>query len=86
MTILAIAVAALGAIAAFNRTPDAPSTAETSVTKIRRSTSVVLAIAEAIWTVLDALVFVTGRRVQSVAVGGRSVQPRFGQTASDAGD
>lgn len=85
MTILAIAVAALGAIAAFNRTPEAPATTPGSVEKIRRSTSVVLAIAEAIWTVLDALVFVTGRRVQSVAVGGR-VQPRFGQTASDASD
>jgi hypothetical protein len=89
MTILAIAAAALGALAAFGRTTDAPPPeSNTGVTKIRRATSVVLAISEAIWTVLDALVFVTGRRVQSVTVGTRNggglSRPPFGsQTSSD---
>lgn len=86
MTILALAAAALGALAAFNRSTDAPQAQESNITRIRRSTSLVLALAEALWTVLDALVFVTGRRVQSVTVGGqRSGVPRFGsQVASDS--
>lgn len=88
MTILAIAAAALGALAAFRRTPEGPPPEESGVTKIRRSTSVVLALAEAVWTVLDALVMVTGRRVQSVTVGSRNggggPSPRFGsQVSSD---
>lgn len=90
MTIIALAAAALAAITAFTRTPEgvASTGGDTSLVKIRRSTSVVLALAEGLWTLLDALAFVTGRRVASAA--GRSAPlraPGFGsQAAGDASD
>lgn len=74
LTILSLAAAAAAAIAAFSRTPEgaaAAATADSPVVRIRRSTSVVLALAEALWTVLDALILVTGRRVSPVVAGQR---------------
>lgn len=94
MTIIALAAAALGAVMAFRKTPEGQAAAEgeTTLTRIRRSTSVVLALAEALWTVLDALTMLTGRRVTPVTVGTNGARsgsttlrtPNFGsQTASD---
>lgn len=77
MTIIALAAAALGAVLAFRRTPEgqAATEGETAMTRMRRSTSVVLAVAEALWTILDALTMITGRRVTPVAVGSAKSGP-----------
>ena len=90
-TILALAAAALGAVMAFRRTPEGAAAVadDSTLTKVRRSTSVVLALAEALWTILDALTFITGRRVQPVTGVSRAPttarsSPAFGsQPASD---
>lgn len=91
-TILALAAAALAAVAAFRKTPEGQAATEgdSTMNKVRRSTSVVLALAEALWTILDALTFVTGRRVSPVSGGTVRASasplrtPGFGsQTASD---
>lgn len=60
LTILAIAGAAITAVRAYNRkkTED-PEGTEIVVHQIRQSTSVVLAVANACWAVLDALIFLT---------------------------
>lgn len=93
MTIIALAAAALGAVLAFRKTPEgqAATEGETTLTKVRRSTSVVLAFAEALWTILDALTMITGRRVTPVVAGNGAKSgstslrtPNFGsQPASD---
>lgn len=92
MTIIALAAAALGAVLAFRKTPEgqAATADETTLTKVRRSTSVVLAFAEALWTILDALTMITGRRVAPVTPGNGMKSgstslrtPNFGQAASD---
>lgn len=93
MTVLLLAGAALAALAAFRGSPEGiTATADdTPLVRIRRSTSVVLALSEALWTILDALVLVTGRRVAPVVAGQRSPSalvargtPTFGsQAASD---
>lgn len=74
MTILLLAGAALAALAAFRRSPEGESATanDTKIVAIRRSTSIVLAFAEALWTILDALVLVTGRRVSAVNAAQRS--------------
>jgi hypothetical protein len=92
MTILLLAVAALLAMAAFRRSPEgAFATADdTAIVKVRRSTSVVLALAESTWTILDALTLVTGRRTTPVVAGQRSPgqlvsrgSSPFGRTPAD---
>lgn len=66
MTIISIALAALSAVALYRRHRSATNThgreSTPAIDDIRRSTSVVLAIADAIWTVLDALMFLTKPR------------------------
>lgn len=89
MTILLLAGAALAAVAAFRKTPEGQQATEgeTTMVKVRRSTSVVLALAEAVWTVLDALMFITGRRVTPVNPGGATgpvrIPPFGNQPGSD---
>ncbi len=95
MTILLLAGAALLALAAFRNSPEGvtATAADTTIVKVRRSTSVVLALAEATWTVLDALTLVTGRRVNPVMAAQRSPgtliarggipSPGFGRTPAD---
>lgn len=87
MTVAALAILAIGALKTYNdsRRSD-PVGTDNKIHSIRQSTSVVLAIGEAIWAVLDALMFLTRSR------GGGSPQSQplrppggFGQrVASDA--
>lgn len=78
ITILAIAAAAISAVRSFNRKREAdPAGTEVAVTHIRQSTSVVLAVANAVWAVLDALIFLTrqfggGSSPQTAGNGGKS--------------
>ena len=88
MTILMIAAAAIGAVAAFRKTPEGQEATEgqTALTGVRRSTSVVLAIAEAVWAVLDALSMLTRPRAAATSTTAIPVRtPRgFGtQVSSD---
>ena len=73
----ASAGAALLALAAFRNSPEGEiaTAADTTIVKVRRSTSVVLALAEATWTVLDALTLVTGRRVNPVVAASCGLPP-----------
>jgi len=76
-----IAAAAIGAVTAYRRKVKAdPEGASNTVRNIRQSTSVVLAIGDAIWAVLDALMLVlrrTGGPQVATASG-----PRFGTRAA----
>lgn len=85
MTIIAIAAAAIAAVVAYNKRSAAdPAGAENTVRKIRQSTSVVLAIGDALWAILDALIFLT-RRTGSVSGSGQ--RPGLGrQLAVDQTD
>jgi len=92
MTILLLAAAALAALAAFRSSPEgvAATVGDTTIVRVRRSTSVVLALAEATWTVLDALTLVTGRRAAPVVAAQRAPgalisrgSPPFGRTPAD---
>jgi len=91
LTIIGIGIAAIAAVRTYNRKRDNdPEGTEVAVHTIRQSTSVVLAVGNAIWAVLDALMFLT----RSFGGGGNSGgggQQRsgvvFGQKlASDVGD
>lgn len=66
MTIISIALAALSAVALYRRhrlvTHTSGRESTMAIDNIRQSTSVVLAVADAIWTVLDALMFLTKPR------------------------
>jgi hypothetical protein len=93
MTVVLLALAALAALAAFRRSPEGVASTEgdTSLVRVRRSTSVVLALAESTWTILDALVLVTGRRVSTTNAAQRTPAsliarggtPPFGSTPAD---
>ena len=60
MTIVLIGAAAALSIAAYRRTTSHGG--EASINGIRQSTSVILAVADAVWAVLDALVYLTRPR------------------------
>lgn len=80
MTIIAIAAAALAAVFAYNkRRQQDPVAADAVVHKIRQSTSVVLAIGDALWAILDALIFLTTRRPTAAT----PLRQFGGRTASD---
>lgn len=83
LTIIAIAGAAIAAVATYNRRSNEPST-QSKVVAIRQSVSVVTAVADAIWAVLDALIFLT-RRSGGGNTGGSSLRPApvFGRTTAD---
>lgn len=79
MTIIAIGAGAIAAITAYRKRQAAdPQGVGDKVARIRQSTSVVLAIADAVWSVLDALIFLVKPR----GGGGNQVR-RFGQAAGD---
>lgn len=79
MTIVLIGAAAALSIAAYRRTTG--NGGDASIAGIRQSTSVILAIADAVWAVLDALVFLTRPR------GGGAQPLRRGiQVASDVAE
>ncbi len=60
LTIIGIGLAAIAAVRTYNRRKaDDPVGTDLAVTQIRQSTSVVLAVGNAIWAVLDALMFLT---------------------------
>lgn len=60
LTIIGIGIAAIAAVRTYNRKhEDDPQGTEVAVHTIRQSTSVVLAVGNAIWAVLDALMFLT---------------------------
>lgn len=57
-TVVAAAGAAVMAIASYNRTVEVqPAVAEHRVVAVRQTVSVILAIAEGIWALLDALAY-----------------------------
>ena len=60
ITIIGIGIAAIAAVRMYNRKQATdPQGTEVVVHSIRQSTSVVLAVGNAIWAVLDALMFLT---------------------------
>lgn len=60
ITIISIAVAAIAAVRSYNqRAKVDPVGTQETVTGIRQSTSVILAVGSAIWAILDALMFLT---------------------------
>lgn len=60
LTIIGIGLAAIAAVRTYNRRrANDPVGTDVAVTHIRQSTSVVLAVGNAIWAVLDALMFLT---------------------------
>lgn len=80
MTILAIGLAALAAVRSYNtRKQEQPEETDHAVRQVRQSVSVVLAIANAIWAVLDALIFLTRAVGQGNPSSGRP-QMNFGRT------
>lgn len=73
ITIISIAVAAIAAVSSYNkRRAQDPEGTDATVNGIRQSTSVVLAVGNAIWAVLDALMFLTR------SFGGGGSQPSGG--------
>lgn len=76
MTVIALGLGALAAIKAYtsSKSHDPEKTVE-KVTGIRRSLAVVLAIAEAAWAVLDALISLTKPRVNGGGGGGQPLRP-----------
>ena len=89
MTIISIAAAALAAVALYRRhrasTATSGSTSTEAIDNIRRSTSVVLAVADAIWTVLDALMFLTKPRMGASGITTAPLRPaaaQFGRTVA----
>ena len=84
----AIASLAIAVVSVYNHTHgNQPEEAGKNVTRIRQSTSVVLAIGNAIHAILDALALINrgGSQIKAaMQQGGSQVVPRFGgQTASD---
>lgn len=79
MTIILIGTAAALSIAAYRRTTSHGG--ESSINGIRQSTSVILAVADAVWAVLDALVFLTRPRGGNTPLRARGIQ-----VASDVGE
>ena len=86
MTILAIAAGAIAAIQAYRRRrAEDPEGTNEKVGQIRQSVAVVLAIADALWSVLDALISLTRPRGNRAVNGSPSGPLRpIGQVASDA--
>jgi hypothetical protein len=89
MTVLALSILAIGALKTYNDSKrNDPEGTEGKIHSIKQSTSVVLAIGEAIWAVLDALMFLTRSRQSSSAAATNSTPlrpPGFGQrVAADA--
>lgn len=91
LTIIGIGLAAIAAVRTYNRkkTED-PEGTDVAVVRIRQSTSVVLAVGNAIWAVLDALMFLTrtfGSSNNNQGGGGQKSGVVFGsKLASDVGD
>lgn len=84
----AIASLAVAVVTVYNRTHgDQPEEAGSNVKRIRQSTSVVLAIGNAIHAILDALALINrgGSQIKAaVQQGGSQIVPKFGgQTAAD---
>lgn len=92
MTIIAIALGAIAAVATYRRSQSKnPAATNDKVHQIRQSTSVVLAIGEALWAILDALIFLTkatGRSGGTVAPlrtnGGGSFGQRIAADTAEA--
>ena len=79
ITIISIAVAAIAAVRSYNqRAQNDPEGTQATVTGIRQSTSVILAVGNAIWAVLDALMFLT--RPSGGNSGGGQTNPLRGPT------
>ena len=87
LTIIGIGLAAIAAVRGYNSRREAdPAGTDQAVHQIRQSTSVVLAVGNAIWAVLDALMFLT-RSFGGGNGGGSKPGVVFGQKlASDVGD
>jgi hypothetical protein len=91
LTIIGIGIAAIAAVRTYNRKREAdPTGTDVAVTHIRQSTSVVLAVGNAIWAVLDALMFLTrtfGGGSNTNGGGGSGQKAVFGsKLASDVGE
>ena len=72
LTIIGLGLAAIAAVTGYNKSRQThPEETTEKVTKIRQSMAVVLAIGEAVWAVLDALISLTKPRL----TGGGGNQP-----------
>ena len=90
LTILAIGAAAIAAVTGYNRArANNPDATASKVTTIRQSVSVVSAVTDAVWAVLDALIFLTRARGGGNTSGSalRPAAATFGRTvAADVGE
>ena len=76
MTIIGLGLAAIAAVKAYNSSRDkSPEATNGKVTAIRQSLAVVLAIGEAVWAVLDALISLTKPRSSNGGGGGQPLRP-----------